>query len=112
MSLGKMRYRMTIQRNDATRTKGVKQADDWQDVETVYAELRPLSARELRIAEQNREIVTHEVMMRYRDDLGASDTEVFPRYRLSLSGRTFDVRSVENVDFRNRTTRLRVEERV
>lgn len=110
--IGQMRDRMTIQKNVATRTKGVRANESWETLETVFAHLRPMSSRELRIAEQNREIVTHEVIMRFRDDLGSDDTEVFPRYRLLSGARAFDVRSVENVDFRNRTTRLRVEEKV
>lgn len=110
--IGRMRERATIQENGATRTNGVRSADSWAALEAVYAELRPLSARELRTADQNKEIVSHEVTMRYRSDLGADDTELFPRYRLLIGSRSFDVRSVENVDFKNKWTRLRVEEKV
>lgn len=110
--IGKMRERVTIQKNGATRTNGVRTADSWTALETVYGRLRPLSARELRIADQNREIVTHEVTMRYRSDLGDDDTELFPRYRLLIGSRSFDVRSVQNVDFKNRINLLRAEEKV
>jgi|TARA_R110000822_G_scaffold127181_1_gene262491 SPP1 family predicted phage head-tail adaptor len=110
--IGKMRERIVIQKNGATRTNGVRNADSWTAMETVYARLRPLSARELRVADQNREIVSHEVTMRYRSDLGTDDTELFPRYRLLIGSRSFDVRSVQNVDFKNRITLLRAEEKV
>ena len=110
--IGKMRERATIQDNAATRTSGVMGADSWTTLEIIYANLRPLSARELRTADQNKEIVSHEVTMRYRADLGTGDTELYPRYKLLIGTRSFDVRSVENVDFKNKWTRLRVEEKV
>lgn len=110
--IGRMRERATIQRNDAGRTNGVRDADNWQDVETVYCELQPLTSAQKRVAEQNREIVTHNVRIRYRDDLGTADTALFPRYRLSIGSRTFDINTVINDGFRDKYLRLRVEEKV
>ena len=45
--IGKMRERVTIQKNAATRTNGVRTADSWTALETVYGRLRPLSASSL-----------------------------------------------------------------
>ena len=132
--IGRMRDRVSVQENVAASTKGVQANESWATLATVYGNLRPLSARELRVADQNREIVTHEVVTRYRKpyagtlevsdgdplevsagvylDLFETFYAMLPRYRLLIGGRSFDIRSVENVDFKNRITRMRVEEKV
>lgn len=110
--INKMWRRATIQERSVTRVKGVKTDNGWTTVETVYCSLRPLTSAELRIADQNGEIVSHEVWMRYRDDLGTGDVELTPDFKLVIDSQDFEIRSVENVDFRNEWYRLRVEERV
>jgi len=107
----KLWRRAQVQERSVTRVQGVKTADGWSTIDTVYCSLKPLSARELRIADQNGEVVDHEILMRYRNDLGDRNTELLPRHQLIIDERTFDVRSVENVDFRDEWTRLKVEER-
>ena len=107
----KLWRRAQVQERTVTREQGVKTADGWSTIDTVYCSLEPLSARELRMADQNGEVVDHEVWMRYRNDLGDGNTELLPRYQLIIDARRFEIRSAENVDFNNEWTRLRVEER-
>ena len=111
MRIAKLDQRIEIQENSKTTTNGVK-TDSWATIETVYGSLDPVSSFERRVAEQNGEIITHRVLMRYRNDIGSSDTEVLPKYRLVIDGFTYAIRSVINPDFRNRMFRLTVEELV
>lgn len=109
--INKMWRRAAIQERSITRVKGVKTDDGWATIETVYCSLDPLTSRELRIAEQNGEIVTHKVVMRYRDDLGDADIELLPEHQLIIDGTTYEIRQVLNREFRNEWYDVMVEER-
>lgn len=124
---------MTVQENVVTRTKGVK-TDSWRDLETVYAQIEPLSGVEVTSAEQKEGIVQHRVRMRYRPNVGdvfqfldgepfefldgvffefvAASSTFRARYRLKFGARLFDIRDVQQLYPHDEFTVLRVEERV
>lgn len=129
--IGKLRHRVTIQKNIPTRVKGVA-TDQWGDVNEVYAQVRTLRGTERPMGDQKEEVLTHEVWMRYRASLadylefigggifefigGGSwdflrgDTEALARYRIKFGSRFFDIRSVRHPDPRREWTVMRVEE--
>ena len=122
-----LRHRVDIQHNVKTTTKGVK-SDTWRSLETVYARVEPLRSSERRVAGQNAEIVTHSVVVRYRNNFGGvlelvgggilefisgdpfefsgTFTKMLPRYRLVFGTRTFDIRSALHKNPRKRFTTL------
>ena len=108
----KMWRRADIQERSVTRVKGVKTDNGWATLETVYCSLDPLTSRESRIADQNGMTVTHRVMMRWRSDLGDSNVQLQPKHQLVIDGQTYDVKSVVNVDERDKFAEVMVEERV
>jgi len=70
----------------------------------VWADVRPLSGAERVEADAISGNLTHEVFMRYRDDVG-------PDMQLRLGDRLFDIRVVMNMEERSRFLRLFAEER-
>jgi SPP1 family predicted phage head-tail adaptor len=99
--IGEMRHRVAVQTATATNNLGVI-TETWATIETVYASVRTLTGREAEDASKPEAIYTHEFTMRYRDDLGTADTQMLNKYRLVFRSENHDVRSVENVDFRDK----------
>lgn len=129
--IGKLRHRVTIQKNTPTRVKGVR-TDNWRDVNEVYANVRTLRGSERSMADQKESVLSHEVTMRYRASLSddfefldgeifefldgerftflIGDTEALARYRVKFGNRFFDIRSVLHPEPRREHTVMRVEE--
>jgi len=98
--IGEMRHRVAVQANTPSNSFGVI-TNSWATIETVYASVRTLSGREAEDASKPEGVYTHEFVMRYRDDLGNADTQMLNKYRLLFRGDQYDIRSVDNVDFRD-----------
>ena len=97
MRAGRMRHRITIQRE--RREGDVGFAPDgiggyalaWVDIATVWAEVRPLSVREQSFAAQLQDARTHQVRLRARNDITAACRFVF-------KGRPFNIVGVMATD--------------
>lgn len=63
-------------------------------VATRWAQITPLSGRSLEIARAVHQQVTHEVKLRYYEGLG-------PDHKFLFGTRTFEIKSVKNVDEKN-----------
>lgn len=104
MRAGLLRTRLTLQ-------KPVRTADgqggftlDWQDVDTVWARVTPLSGREQMLAEQLSTGLTHQVSMRYYSG-------VLPTWRgVTDDGAILNIRSVSNPDSKRREHQLYCEQ--
>lgn len=103
MRAGRLRHRVTIQRPHETRDVQGGVTRTWLDVGTAWASIEPLSGREATIVHQVDSRITHRVNMRYYSGLVATD-------RLSLSGRTFGIVSVRNVDEMDREHEVMAQE--
>ncbi|QNN24338.1 phage head closure protein [Planctomycetales bacterium ZRK34] len=68
-------------------------------IDTVYAQVQPLSGRERFYAQQVSAEITHRVTMRYRSDVDSS-------WRLVFKNRTLNIDSVINIDEANRWLEL------
>jgi len=100
--IGKMDKRITIRGRSITRVNGVKTDNGWQTIETVYGSVEPMNGYEQRIAQQDGLIASHKITMRYRSDLGESNTELLPEHELVIDGINHEIRQVLNRDFRNK----------
>lgn len=109
--IGEMRHRVAVQAATATNNLGVI-TETWATIETVYASVRTLTGREAEDASKPEGVYTHEFTMRYRDDLGSADTQMLNKYRLVFRSDNYDVRSVENVDFRDKFMIVKTERQV
>jgi SPP1 family predicted phage head-tail adaptor len=102
--IGDMRQRIAIERPERSSDGGGGADEIWQLVAEVWARLRPLSGDERNEADALAGRVSHEVVLRYRDDLG-------PEQRFRFAARLFDIRAVLDIDERRRFLRCLVEER-
>ena len=80
MQSGKLRHRVTLQSRVAgsPQQKPTGEPDKaWADVVTVWSAVRPISGRELFLAQQVSSKVDHEIEIRYRSGVTAGMRAVF-----------------------------------
>lgn len=102
-----LRHRIVLQTPQLTAQNGGQFITAWQDVATVWAQVTPRQTNSLNIealfAEKTVERISHEILLRWREDVDASMRVVF-------GGRYFNIRSAVNLDERGECLRLLVEE--
>ena len=87
---------MTIQKVTISRDSNTGEpSETWSTLGKAWAEVKPLSGRELFAAQQVEAQVTHQVTMRYRDD-------VMPDMRISHNSRVLNIEIPINVGERGR----------
>lgn len=69
---GRLRHRVTIERQVTTVNEFGEQETGWVPAGSVWASVEPLSAREFIRAQQMQSQVSARIVMRYRPDLDAS----------------------------------------
>ncbi|MDD5353021.1 MAG: phage head closure protein [Candidatus Omnitrophica bacterium] len=79
--------------------------ETWTDIASIWAKIQPLSGRLLDVAKQAQSEVTHEITIRYREN-------VTPDKRIKYGSRIFVIESVINIDERNYWLVLRCKETV
>ena len=67
--LGRLRHRLVIERVHATPDEAGGWQTDYQSVGAVWAEIRPVGAEPSLAPRQSGETLTHEIMLRYREDV-------------------------------------------
>lgn len=73
MQAGKLRHRVTIQKNTPVKDYDSGDwVDNWSDVATVWAAIEPLSAREFIAAQSTQSKVTARIVIRYRPGIDSS----------------------------------------
>lgn len=109
---GKLRNRFTIEKpGDGTQNAYGENVSDWKTSRLAWGELQTLSGRQLQLAQANTitSTATHQVVLRYADDI---DTV---RTRLTLpkrdgSKRTFRINLLDNIGNLNKKLVLTVTE--
>lgn len=87
MRIGRMRHYVTIQTPDSGVDSSGSPKNTWSDVASVPAFVSPFTARERTQGNQVAATTTHEVHLRYRDD-------VTPKNRLTWNGAVLEIDSV------------------
>lgn len=98
MTVGKLRHRITFQRENSTDDGSGGFTDPWANpttVTTVWAEVKPMSARERLHSAQLDNPITHEIRIRFRSGLSETDRIVF-------ENRILNIRSIIDPDERSR----------
>lgn len=96
MRAGKLRHLVTVQtelEDQSSMTGAVTKA--WATVASVYASVEPLIGRELQRAMAERAELTYTIRTRYL-------AGITTRHRLLYDGKTFNIRSVVDVEERHR----------
>lgn len=72
LAAGSLCHRVTLQKQVTTRNEDGVQTTTWETVDTVWASVEPLSAREFIQSGQGQAAVTARITIRYRSDVEAS----------------------------------------
>ena len=100
MNPGELRYKITFQLQDLEQ-----EVEKWDDVCTVWANIKPIAGKEYYQAETIESELTHRIIMRYRKG-------ITPEMRVVDKGRIFYIQSVINDYERNVSLRLMCRELV
>jgi len=100
-----MRHRVTFQRATKTPDGAGGSTLAWSTVETVWADVKPVSGNERYNSMRVEADVSHTVLTRYRSD-------IFPSDRMVFDSRQMQVKSVINVEERNRYLEIKAVEYV
>lgn len=97
MQAGKLRERVTIQREVVTRDSFGAEVNPWTNVATVWASVRPGASGErfIAAADQLQATITHAVRIRYREGMS-------PKQRLLWEGKLLGIQSAVDPDGRKR----------
>lgn len=90
-AVGKMRHRLTIQSQTAVADGMGGSSVTWTNGDTVWADLRPVSATERTQSDRLMLDVTHSAIVRHRAISATTQ-------RLTMDGRVFNVSSVYDAD--------------
>ena len=102
---GMLRHKIELQRQQRT-PDGIGGFEVvWETYLTTFAYIAPLSGTESLVGMQIQDSVTHRIYMRYKDGILAED-------RVLFQGRTFNIRSVLDLEERRRYIEMRAEEGV
>lgn len=99
IAAGHLRHKVQIQSRSATKDGFGQESMTWTTALTVWADIQPLSGRELIAAQAQMAETTHTVVIRYR-------AGITPANRVVYQGRVFNVLSVIDEDMRHRTLSL------
>lgn len=103
MQAGKLRRRIQIQRRQSAQDDYGQPSTVWVTVFDTFADIEPLSGRELILAQSVRSEVTHNVVIRYRPGITAA-------MRINYNGRFFNIRAVMDENERHRMLTLQCTE--
>lgn len=103
MNIGKLRHRITIQKQvNETNDYGAV-VTKWRTLATVWADVRPISGREYFSAQQVQSEITTQIWLRHLDG-------VLPTMRVKFGSRTLEIVSVLNTQERNISLQLMCKE--
>ncbi len=94
MRAGLLKHRVALEKKSTTTIRGVT-TEAWGTEQVLWAQIEPLTGRELERARMVVANATHKVTMRYWPGISSRD-------RLVFDNRTFNIEAVLNVDERNR----------
>ena len=105
---GELRRRITFQTRQTTQDAAGQAVETWVPAFTAWADITPLTGRELMAAQAVQSSVSHMITMRYRSEF-ANPTQV-ANMRAVYNGRLFNIHASLNQDERNRSVMLQAEE--
>ncbi|WP_272670930.1 phage head closure protein [Providencia sp. PROV147] len=87
MKAGLLRHIVTFQRNELIKLPSGARGNQWVDIATTRAEVKPISGRELLASGAEMSEITVRVWMRFRPDINSTCRMVF-------NGLNYDIQSV------------------
>ncbi len=99
MRAGDLRRQVLLQRRSTIQDGFGQRSTSWVDVATTYAEITPLSGRELELAQAIKAEVNHQITIRYRPNIDSSMRAVY-------QGKYYNIHAVIDVEMRHKTLEL------
>ncbi len=96
---GDLNRRVILQQRSTSQDSFGELLNTWTDLTTVWAEIQPLSGRELELAQKMSSEVTHRITIRYQSSL--TDTRTVSTLRGIYKNRVFNILAVMNEDESN-----------
>ena len=103
IAAGELRHRLVIQARSTAQDSLGGQVATWTDLITVRGAIKPLTGRELELAQAIATETSHQVSLRYRPGVTAAQ-------RLLYAGRIFNIHAVIDVEERHMKLELLVSE--
>lgn len=103
MNIGKLRHRITIRKQHNRPSDYGATFAEWQDLHHVWAEVKPITGRELFSAAQTHSEATYHIWLRY---LPYIDTTM----QVQFGSRTFEIIAIQNWREQNRSLLLHCRE--
>ena len=89
IKISDLRHRLALEEPQLTPDAGGGAAINWVKLDDLWGYIEPLSGRESFIEHQTEMVLTHKIIIRFRQD-------VFPEMRLRYGNRVFEIISVIN----------------
>jgi SPP1 family predicted phage head-tail adaptor len=105
MKTGTLRQRVSLQAEQRTSDTAGGYALAWTTLATVWANIKPITGKEVLAAGRLETRITHKITVRWRKDL-----TITPDMRALVHDRVFSIRAVINENESNRWATLLVEE--
>ena len=102
MRAGRLDRRITLQSPAGSRDAVGERTTTWTDVATVWAQVSPLSVRELLAAGQLQSETSHRIRIRHSSAVSAIDAS----WRVLYGARVLVIQGVRNIDEGNREIEL------
>lgn len=99
LRVGDLNRQVSLQQRTSARDTFGQGSVTWTEIAKVMAAIKPLSGRELQIAQAMNAEVTHEVTIRWRRTINAG-------MRLVYQSRIFDIHSIVDVEMRHEALQL------
>lgn len=99
MDIGRLKHRITFQELSRRKNEYGELVDEWLDIKTVWAEIKPVSGNQFFAAKQISSEISHNVYIRYRDELN-------PSMRIKFKERVFEILYLMNVNEDNRLMQI------
>ena len=87
MKVGKMRYRVTLQKPSEDTDEFANPKDEWVDVSTIWADIVPVSGREYFAAQQNMSETQYKIYIRFLDG-------ITPKMRMMAGNKFYEILTV------------------
>lgn len=96
---GQLNRRITLQRQSNVQDSYGGPVRPWLNVATIWADIQPLTGRELESAQRMASEISHQITVRYQASL--TDTRVVSGYRALYKARIFNIHAALNEDESN-----------
>lgn len=87
MKVGKMRYRVTLQKPSEGTDEFANPKDEWVDVSTIWADIVPVSGREYFAAQQNMSETQYKIYIRFLEG-------ITPKMRMMAGNKSYEILTV------------------